>query len=72
VSGPRFDLSALMRLYGVNTLWNSQTPGPVRQSSRSPDQELSDHIRFAQIVLILLADRSLGSSTTMNIDSSVN
>ena len=61
-----------MHLYGVNTLWSSQAPGPVRQSSRSPDQELSDHIRFAQIVLILLADRSLGSSMSMNIDSAIN
>ena len=61
-----------MHLYVVNTLWNSQTPGPVRQSSRSPDQELSDHIRFAKIVLILLADRSLGSSMSMNIDSAIN
>ena len=72
MSGPRFDLSALTRLYVLNTLWSSRKPGPVRQSSRSPDQELSDHIGFAQIMLILLAGRSLGSSTTMNIDSAIN
>ena len=72
MSGPRFDLSALIHLYVLNTLWTARRPGPVRQSSRSPDQELSDHIRFAQIMLILLADRSLGSSTTMNIESAIN
>ena len=71
-SGPRFDLPGLIRLYALNTLRSSRKLGPAHQSSHSLAQQISDHIRFAQIMLILLADRSLGSSRIMNINSAIN